>query len=101
MKQSGKSDLIVVGGGILGTFHAWHAAALGKKVLLIEKDQYPVNATVRNFGQVVPSGMAADWFQYGVHAFINRFRRSLIFPSVKTVVSTSHRMMTNDNSFMN
>jgi FAD dependent oxidoreductase TIGR03364 len=34
--------------------------------LLVEKDQYPLNATVRNFGQVVPSGMAGDWFQYGV-----------------------------------
>jgi FAD dependent oxidoreductase TIGR03364 len=59
-------DLIVVGSGILGTAHAYHAAMLGKKVLLTEKDQYPVNATVRNFGQVVPSGMSSDWFQYGV-----------------------------------
>ena len=59
-------DLIVVGSGILGTFHAYHAAAVGKKVLLTEKDQYPVNATVRNFGQIVPSGMSGKWFEYGV-----------------------------------
>jgi FAD dependent oxidoreductase TIGR03364 len=59
-------DLIVVGAGVLGTFHAYHAAKLGKKVLLIEKDQYPTQATVRNFGQVVPSGMGGDWFHYGV-----------------------------------
>ena len=58
-------DLIIVGAGILGTFHAYHAALIGKKVLLIEKDQYPVNATVRNFGQVVPSGMTGKWFEYG------------------------------------
>lgn len=58
-------DLIVVGSGILGTFHAIHAARLGKTVLLTEKDQYPVNATVRNFGQVVTSGMSSDWFAYG------------------------------------
>ncbi|MDB5086008.1 MAG: family FAD-dependent oxidoreductase [Mucilaginibacter sp.] len=57
-------DLIVVGSGILGTFHAIHAARLGKNVLLTEKDQYPVNATVRNFGQVVTSGMSSDWFAY-------------------------------------
>lgn len=57
-------DLIVVGAGVLGTFHAIHAARSGKTVLLTEKDQYPVNATVRNFGQAVPSGMSADWLNY-------------------------------------
>jgi FAD dependent oxidoreductase TIGR03364 len=59
-------DLIVVGSGVLGTFHAFHAARLGKKVLLTEKDQYPTQATVRNFGQVVPSGMGSDWFKFGL-----------------------------------
>ena len=59
-------DLIVVGGGILGTFHAYHALLLGKSVLQLEKDNFPVGATVRNFGQVVPSGMEAEWFEYGV-----------------------------------
>ncbi len=59
-------DLIVVGSGVLGTFHAYHAAKLGKKVLLVEKDQYPIHATVRNFGQVVPSGMDKEWFGFGV-----------------------------------
>jgi FAD dependent oxidoreductase TIGR03364 len=59
-------DLIVIGGGILGTFHAYHAAALGKRVLLMEKDNFPVGATVRNFGQIVPSGMTGKWFGYGV-----------------------------------
>jgi FAD dependent oxidoreductase TIGR03364 len=58
-------DLIVVGAGVLGTFHAYHAARLGQKVLLTEKDQHPVNATVRNFGQAVPSGMSSEWFDYG------------------------------------
>ncbi len=65
---SKKYDLIVVGAGVLGTFHTYHAAASGKKVLHIEKDQYPINATVQNFGQVVPSGMPANWFQYGVYS---------------------------------
>lgn len=58
-------DLIIVGSGILGTFHAYHAAKAGKRVLLLEKDTYPVGATVRNFGQVVPSGLAGRWFDYG------------------------------------
>ncbi|MCU0367390.1 MAG: TIGR03364 family FAD-dependent oxidoreductase [Cyclobacteriaceae bacterium] len=59
-------DLIVIGAGILGTMHAYHAAARGMRVLLVEKDQYPTQATVRNFGQVVPSGMSSSWFDYGV-----------------------------------
>lgn len=63
-----KYDLIVVGGGILGTFHAYHALLLGKKVLQLEKDNYPVGATVRNFGQVIPSGMTGEWFDYGVRS---------------------------------
>lgn len=58
-------DLIVIGAGTLGTFHAYHAAKAGKRVLLLEKDRYPVGATVRNFGQVVPSGLAGRWFDHG------------------------------------
>lgn len=58
-------DLIIIGAGVLGTFHAYHAAKAGKRVLLLEKDRYPVGATVRNFGQVVPSGLAGRWLDYG------------------------------------
>ncbi|GAB3975453.1 TIGR03364 family FAD-dependent oxidoreductase [Spirosoma terrae] len=58
-------DLVVIGAGALGTFHAYHAAKAGQRVLLLEKDQYPIGATVRNFGQVVPSGLAGRWFEYG------------------------------------
>lgn len=58
-------DLIIIGAGALGTFHAYQAARAGQRVLLLEKDRYPVGATVRNFGQVVPSGLAGRWFDYG------------------------------------
>lgn len=58
-------DLIVVGGGVLGAFHAYHALQAGLKVGLIEKDGIPQGATVRNFGQVVPSGMNTKWQNYG------------------------------------
>ena len=60
-----KYDLIVVGGGVLGTFHAYHAKQKGLKVALLEKDQSPQSATVRNFGQVVPSGMNTKWQAFG------------------------------------
>ncbi len=58
-------DLAIVGGGILGTFHAYHALEKGLKVVLIERNTRPVDATVRNFGQVVPSGMNSKWQLFG------------------------------------
>ncbi len=58
-------DLIIVGGGVLGTFHAYHALNSGLRVALIEKNARPMDATVRNFGQVVPSGFGSEWQQYG------------------------------------
>jgi FAD dependent oxidoreductase TIGR03364 len=58
-------DLIVVGGGVLGTFHAYHALKMGLKVAVIEKDKMPKSATIQNFGQVVPSGMDSKWQAYG------------------------------------
>ena len=60
------TDLIVVGGGALGAFHAYFALRRGLRVLLLEKDLRPSEATVRNFGQIIPSGMSEDeWFAYG------------------------------------
>lgn len=59
-------DLIVVGAGALGTFHSYFALKKGLKVLMVEKDTQPNEATVRNFGQVIPSGMDLNhWHQLG------------------------------------
>ena len=58
-------DVVVIGGGVLGTFHAYHALKAGKKVALLEKNAKPVSATVQNFGQVVPSGMNIKWQNFG------------------------------------
>jgi len=66
MGAKNKFDLIVVGGGVMGTFHAYHALKKGLKVALFEKDKEPRSATVRNFGMVVPSGMSSKWQKYGI-----------------------------------
>lgn len=60
-------DIIIIGAGALGVFHAYHALKAGKKVLLLEKDKRAQEATVRNFGQVVPSGLipGSEWHEYG------------------------------------
>ncbi|KXH83423.1 TIGR03364 family FAD-dependent oxidoreductase [Chryseobacterium kwangjuense] len=63
--MTAKFDLIVVGGGILGTFHAYHALRKGLSVALLERNSVPQGATVRNFGQVVPSGMDLKWQNFG------------------------------------
>jgi FAD dependent oxidoreductase TIGR03364 len=60
-----KYDLIIVGSGILGTFHAYHALKKGMSVAILEKNSKPEGATVRNFGQVVPSGMDRKWQNFG------------------------------------
>ncbi len=58
--------LLIIGAGALGSFHAYHACRKGLSVRLLEKDERPSEATVRNFGQVVPSGMpGGKWQNYG------------------------------------
>lgn len=60
-------DIAIVGAGILGSFAAYHAAKRGMKVLLIEAGKSPTGATVRNFGQAVPSGQSLNgWRQLGI-----------------------------------
>lgn len=66
MLKRDKYDLIIVGGGVLGTFSAYHALRSGKSVALIEKNKIPQEATVRNFGQIVPSGLSHEWKKYGL-----------------------------------
>lgn len=81
-----KVDLLVVGGGVLGTFHAFHAVDRGLSVQLVERHAAPQGATVRNFGQVVPSGARGVWQTYG--------RRSLeIYQRVQNEFDISIRQL--------
>ena len=59
-------DLIVVGAGVVGTFHAYFAALSGARVLLVERDPAPNEATVRNFGMVATTTIATPgkWDKY-------------------------------------
>ncbi|MEU4194624.1 TIGR03364 family FAD-dependent oxidoreductase [Kribbella sp. NPDC026611] len=50
--------VVVVGGGVLGTFHAWEAVRRGYDVVQLERELGARGASVRNFGLVWVSGRA-------------------------------------------
>jgi D-hydroxyproline dehydrogenase subunit beta len=50
------ADIAIVGAGIVGLAHAYMALRKGYKVVLFERDQFAVGASVRNFGLVWPIG---------------------------------------------
>ncbi|MER0445945.1 TIGR03364 family FAD-dependent oxidoreductase [Streptomyces sp. Edi4] len=50
--------VIVVGAGVVGTTHAWHAVERGHEVVHIERESEARGASLRNFGQIWVSGRA-------------------------------------------
>ncbi|WP_028811627.1 TIGR03364 family FAD-dependent oxidoreductase [Streptomyces flavidovirens] len=50
--------VIVVGAGVVGTMHAWHAVERGHEVVQIERETQARGASLRNFGQIWVSGRA-------------------------------------------
>lgn len=77
-------DLIVVGAGILGVWHAYWAARTGRHVMLVERNDWPRDASARNFGMIIPSGMdPGPWHEraLGSVAAYVELARSLDFPT--------------------
>ena len=54
-----KYDLVIVGAGIVGMAHAYEAVQRGLSVLIVEKNQSCVGASVRNFGFITVSGQSS------------------------------------------
>jgi FAD dependent oxidoreductase TIGR03364 len=61
-------DLIVIGAGILGTSHAYYAAQRGWRVLLLERGDWPGEASVRNFGTLMAGSLVGDWRRRGMES---------------------------------
>ncbi|KAA2254899.1 TIGR03364 family FAD-dependent oxidoreductase [Solihabitans fulvus] len=51
--------VLIVGGGVLGTMHAWQAVERGHDVVQLEREPEARGASVRNFGLVWVGGRAA------------------------------------------
>ncbi len=54
-----KSDVIVVGSGIVGMACAWAAVQQGKTVRVIDRDPFCVGTSIRNFGFVTVTGQGS------------------------------------------
>lgn len=61
-------DVAIVGGGILGLAHAYHAGKRGLRVALFERDARARSASVRNFGMVWPVGLAKELITLGLRS---------------------------------
>jgi D-hydroxyproline dehydrogenase subunit beta len=60
------ADVIIIGAGVLGTFHAYYAARKGYKTLVLERNSLPNDASTRNFGMVVRTIVEVDspWAEF-------------------------------------
>jgi FAD dependent oxidoreductase TIGR03364 len=56
MTSRQSADVAIVGGGIVGLAHARAALQRGLRVVLFEREQFAIGASVRNFGLLWPVG---------------------------------------------
>ncbi|SDN03839.1 FAD dependent oxidoreductase TIGR03364 [Lentzea albidocapillata subsp. violacea] len=61
-------DLVVVGAGIVGLAHAWHAVQRGLSVAVVERDEHAAGASVRNFGHGCFTAQDGVAFSYAMTA---------------------------------
>ena len=85
------SDIAIVGAGIMGLAHAYHAARAGMTVTVFERDPFANGATTRNFGMLALIAQAEGvtmesalrnlgcWQEVAAHANINLLQNGCLF----------------------
>lgn len=61
--NSERFDLAVVGAGIVGLAHALAAARRGLRVIVLDRQERTVGASIRNFGFITVTGQSAETWQ--------------------------------------
>lgn len=57
-------DVLIVGAGIVGLAHALSAHERGARVLVIERDEHAVGASIRNFGHICATAQTGQVLDY-------------------------------------
>lgn len=60
-----QADVVIVGSGIVGLGAAYAAVRRGHRVIVIDRTEGPVGATVRNFGHICIGAQIGQARQYG------------------------------------
>ncbi len=62
-------DVVVIGAGVLGAFHAYFAGRKGLRTLLLERHDGPQSASVRNFGMLAAGAQPpGEWHRRGLES---------------------------------
>lgn len=61
-----RTELIIVGAGIVGLAHAVAAVEAGRRVIVLERDERAVGASIRNFGHICLTAQTGRALEYGL-----------------------------------
>lgn len=67
-ERTERADIVIVGAGVVGLGHAVAALKRGLSVVVVERNQRPIGASVRNFGHGCFTAQHGDGLRYAMRA---------------------------------